>query len=143
MGGKVLVPAQEHCDRLVAARLQADILGTSTLIVARTDAEAATFLTSNIDVRDHPFILGATQKSDGGLSLNEALAKVRARTPVHAPCGRATRARASHSPCAHAPPPPLCSPRRAPRARPRPTSTRSRTSGCSARRYVHGTLEQA
>ena len=41
MGGKVLVPAQEHIDRLVAARLQADILGTETLIVARTDAEAA------------------------------------------------------------------------------------------------------
>ena len=41
MGGKVLVPAQEHCDRLVAARLQADILGTSTLIIARTDAEVS------------------------------------------------------------------------------------------------------
>eukprot|EP00611_Tribonema_gayanum_P025232 TRINITY_DN5700_c1_g1_i2.p2 TRINITY_DN5700_c1_g1~~TRINITY_DN5700_c1_g1_i2.p2 ORF type:complete len:332 (-),score=144.84 TRINITY_DN5700_c1_g1_i2:317-1312(-) len=51
---------QEHCDRLVAARLQADIMGTDTVIVARTDAEAASLLDSNIDPRDHPFILGAT-----------------------------------------------------------------------------------
>merc|ERR1719240_298172 len=76
MGGKVLVPAQEHCDRLVAARLQADILGTSTLIVARTDAEAATFLTSNIDKRDHPFILGATEPQES--TLNAATQNARA-----------------------------------------------------------------
>ena len=73
MGGKVLVPTQEHCDRLTAARLQADILGTSTLIVARTDSEAATFITSNIDPRDHAFIVGATNPAAG--ALREALAK--------------------------------------------------------------------
>jgi len=77
MGGKVLVPAQEHCDRLVAARLQADVMGTSTLIVARTDAEAATFLSSNIDQRDHQFILGATVDVNG-LSHTETIAKARA-----------------------------------------------------------------
>lgn len=60
MAGKVLVSVQEHIDRLVAARLQADILGTDTVIVARTDSEAATLLDSNIDPRDHPFILGTT-----------------------------------------------------------------------------------
>jgi len=60
MGGKVLVSTQEHVDRLVAARLACDILGTGTIIVARTDAEAATLLDSNIDGRDHPFILGVT-----------------------------------------------------------------------------------
>jgi isocitrate lyase len=60
MGGKVLVATQEHCERLIAARLQADIMGTQTIIVARTDAEAATLLDNNIDGRDHPFILGAT-----------------------------------------------------------------------------------
>merc|ERR1719305_1687279 len=60
MGGKVLVPMQEHCDRLIAARLQCDILGASTVLVARTDSEAATFLQSNVDARDHAFILGAT-----------------------------------------------------------------------------------
>ena len=62
MGGKVLVPMREHADRLNAARLQCDVMGSSTLIIARTDAEAATFLTSTIDSRDHPFILGATKQ---------------------------------------------------------------------------------
>lgn len=60
MGGKVLVSTQEHIDRLVAARLACDILGTNLILVARTDAEAATLLDSNMDGRDHPFILGAT-----------------------------------------------------------------------------------
>lgn len=60
MGGKVLVSTQEHIDRLVAARLACDILGTNTIIVARTDAEAATLLDSNMDGRDHPFIMGVT-----------------------------------------------------------------------------------
>jgi isocitrate lyase len=59
MAGKVLVATQEHIDRLVAARLQADIMGTETIIVARTDAEAATLLDSNIDARDQPFIIGS------------------------------------------------------------------------------------
>lgn len=60
MGGKVLVSTREHCDRLVTARLAFDVLGTETIIVARTDAEAASLLDSNIDPRDHPFILGCT-----------------------------------------------------------------------------------
>lgn len=60
MGGKVLVSTQEHIDRLVAARLAADILGCNLILVARTDAEAATLLDNNIDGRDHPFILGTT-----------------------------------------------------------------------------------
>jgi len=72
MGGKVLVSTQEHTDRLVAARLACDVLGTSTLLVARTDAEAATLLDSNMDGRDHPFILGVTTPGVG--SLTEATA---------------------------------------------------------------------
>ena len=60
MGGKVLVSTQEHIDRLVAARLASDALGANLIIVARTDAEAASLLDSNIDGRDHPFILGVT-----------------------------------------------------------------------------------
>jgi isocitrate lyase len=60
MGGKVLVATQEHINRLIAARLQADIMGTTTILVSRTDAEAAKFLDSNHDYRDHPYILGAT-----------------------------------------------------------------------------------
>jgi len=71
MGGKVLVPTQEHIDRLVAARLQADIMGTSTFVIARTDSEAATYITSNIDTRDHAFITGATDK--GVMTFPEAI----------------------------------------------------------------------
>lgn len=68
MAGKVLVACQEHIDRLVAARLQADIMATETFIVARTDAEAATLLDNNVDVRDHPFILGSTNPNQQGLN---------------------------------------------------------------------------
>ncbi|WP_425429623.1 isocitrate lyase [Dokdonella immobilis] len=58
MGGKVLVPTREAVDKLNAARLAADVLGVPTLIVARTDAEAADLLTSDIDANDRPFTTG-------------------------------------------------------------------------------------
>ncbi len=59
-GGKVLVSSDEQIKRLNAARLQLDLMGVPGIIVARTDAEAATFLENNSDERDQPFILGAT-----------------------------------------------------------------------------------
>jgi len=68
MAGKVLVSTQEHIDRMVAARLQADILGTQTLVIGRTDAESATLLDNNVDRRDHPFIIGATNNKLKGLN---------------------------------------------------------------------------
>jgi len=58
MGGKVLVPTREAVDKLTAARLAADVMGVPTLIVARTDAEAADLLTSDIDDNDKPFCTG-------------------------------------------------------------------------------------
>lgn len=59
-GGKVLVPVDEQIKRLNAARFQLDIMKVPGIIVARTDAEAATLLDSDGDERDHPFILGST-----------------------------------------------------------------------------------
>jgi len=58
MGGKVLVPTQEAVQRLVAARLAADVAGVPTLLLARTDAEAANLLTSDVDENDRPFLTG-------------------------------------------------------------------------------------
>ncbi|QGW66613.1 isocitrate lyase [Lysobacter soli] len=58
MGGKVLVPTREAVEKLVAARLAADVMGVPTLIVARTDAEAADLITSDIDDNDKPFCTG-------------------------------------------------------------------------------------
>ncbi len=58
MGGKVLVPTREAVDKLVAARLASDVMGVPTLLVARTDAEAADLVTSDIDPNDQPFITG-------------------------------------------------------------------------------------
>ena len=77
MAGKVLVPVQEHINRLVAIRASADILGSDLLCVARTDSEAATLITSTIDHRDHYFVIGATNPDAGDLSelLTEAEAK--------------------------------------------------------------------
>ncbi|CAJ1384371.1 unnamed protein product [Effrenium voratum] len=73
MGGKVLVSTQEHIQRLIAIRLQADVLNSPLVIVARTDAEAATMIDSNIDPIDHPHIKGVTVK--GVEPLYEAMRK--------------------------------------------------------------------
>jgi len=62
LGGKVLVSIREHISRLQAARLQADVMGCDLVLCARTDAMSATFLDSNIDPADHPFILGCVEK---------------------------------------------------------------------------------
>ena len=58
MGGKVLVPTQEAVQKLTAARMAADVMGTPTIVLARTDAEAANLITSNYDDNDKPFLTG-------------------------------------------------------------------------------------
>ena len=58
MGGKVLVPTREAVNKLVAARLAADVMGVPTLVIARTDAEAGDLITSDIDENDRPFLTG-------------------------------------------------------------------------------------
>ncbi|WP_378186446.1 isocitrate lyase [Aquimarina sp. W85] len=64
LGGKVLVPTQEAINKLVAARLAADVMGVPAIIIARTDADAANLLTSDIDPRDHKFVTG--ERTDEG-----------------------------------------------------------------------------
>jgi len=58
LGGKVLVPTQNAINKLVAARLATDVMNTPTILIARTDADAANLITSDIDERDHKFITG-------------------------------------------------------------------------------------
>ena len=58
MGGKVLVPTREAVEKLIAARLAADCMGVPTIVLARTDAEAADLLTSDVDDNDKPFCTG-------------------------------------------------------------------------------------
>ncbi len=58
LGGKVVVPIREFVEKLIAARLAADVMGVPTLIIARTDADSAGLLLSDIDPRDHQFIKG-------------------------------------------------------------------------------------
>jgi len=72
LGGKVLVPTQEAINKLVAARLAADVCGTPTLIVARTDADAANLITSDVDERDHKFISGE-RSSEGFFKVNNGM----------------------------------------------------------------------
>ncbi|MBC8198385.1 MAG: isocitrate lyase [Candidatus Marinimicrobia bacterium] len=72
MGGKVLVPTQEAINKLVAARLASDVMSTPTVIIARTDANAAKLLTSDIDVRDQKFIKGE-QSGEGFFYVNDGI----------------------------------------------------------------------
>ncbi|HIW92091.1 MAG TPA: isocitrate lyase [Candidatus Corynebacterium avicola] len=58
LGGKVLIPTQQHVRTLNSARLASDVAGTPSVIIARTDAEAATLMTSDVDERDHQFLTG-------------------------------------------------------------------------------------
>jgi len=84
MGGKVLVPTSEAVAKLAAARLAADVCGVPTLVVARTDADAANLLTSDIDERDAPFITGE-RTSEGFFHVKAGLDQAIARGLAYAP----------------------------------------------------------
>jgi isocitrate lyase len=84
MGGKVLVPTSEAVSKLAAARLAADVCGVPTLLVARTDADAANLLTSDIDERDHPFITGE-RTSEGFFRVNAGIDQAISRGLAYAP----------------------------------------------------------
>jgi isocitrate lyase len=84
MGGKVLVPTQEAVAKLVAARMAADICNVPTVLVARTDADAANLLTADIDERDHPFITGE-RTAEGFFRVKAGLDQAIARGLAYAP----------------------------------------------------------
>ena len=84
LGGKVLVPTVEAIQKLVAARLAADVMGVPTLIMARTDADSAHLLTSDIDPRDHEFLTGE-RTSEGFFRIRGGLKSAIARAISYAP----------------------------------------------------------
>ncbi|QDF66487.1 isocitrate lyase [Shewanella sp. SNU WT4] len=84
MGGKVLVPTQEAVQKLVAARLAADVSGTQTLVIARTDANAADLLTSDCDPYDRDFVTGE-RTSEGFYRVNAGLDQAISRGLAYAP----------------------------------------------------------
>jgi isocitrate lyase len=71
LGGKVLIPTAAHERNLTAARLAADVMGVPTLIVARTDAESAKLITSDVDERDRPFIEPGSRTPEGFFRLKD------------------------------------------------------------------------
>ena len=84
LGGKVLVPTSEAIQKLAAARLAADVLGVPTLIMARTDANSAHLLTSDIDPRDHEFLTGE-RTAEGFFRIKGGLQSAIARAISYAP----------------------------------------------------------
>ncbi len=84
MGGKVLVPTGQHIRTLNAARLAADVAGVPSIIIARTDALAATLLTSDVDERDQPFITGE-RTAEGFYNTRPGIETVLSRGHAYAP----------------------------------------------------------
>jgi len=85
MGGKVLVPTKEAVNKLISARLAADILGVDTILIARTDANAATLITSDIDSNDTKFIASKKRTEEGFFQVNAGLDQAISRGLAYAP----------------------------------------------------------
>ena len=84
LGGKVLIPTQQHIRTLTSARLAADVCDVPTVVIARTDAEAATLITSDVDERDQPFITGERTR-EGFYRVKNGLEPCIARATAYAP----------------------------------------------------------
>tara|TARA_B100001027_G_scaffold85532_1_gene58621 strand:+ start:299 stop:1603 length:1305 start_codon:yes stop_codon:yes gene_type:complete len=84
MGGKVLVPTQEAVQKLIAARLASDVMGVPTLLLARTDAEAANLITSDYDENDKPFLSGE-RTAEGFYRTNNGIDQAISRGLAYAP----------------------------------------------------------
>ena len=84
LGGKVLIPTQQHIRTLTSARLAADVSNTPTVIIARTDAEAATLITSDVDERDQKFITG-DRTAEGYYHVQNGIEPCIARAKSYAP----------------------------------------------------------
>ncbi len=84
MGGKVLVPTSEAVQKLVAARLAADVMGVPTVLLARTDAEAANLLTTDVDDNDRPFVTGE-RTAEGFFRVKHGLEQAISRGLAYAP----------------------------------------------------------
>ncbi|MBV9455114.1 MAG: isocitrate lyase, partial [Rubrobacter sp.] len=85
MGGKVLIPTAAFIRTLTAARLAADVCGVPTLLVARTDADSAKLLTSDVDERDHPFIVKGDRTAEGFFRIKSGVETAIARGLAYAP----------------------------------------------------------
>jgi isocitrate lyase len=85
MGGKVLIPTGQFIKTLNAARLAADVSSVPTVLIARTDADAAKLLTSDIDERDHPFISSSERTSEGFFHIKSGIESAIARAKAYAP----------------------------------------------------------
>src|SRR5579859_1153840 len=84
LGGKVLIPTAQHIKTLTAARLAADVCGVSSLVIARTDAQSATLLTSDVDDRDKPFVTGE-RTAEGFYRVHNGIQPCIARGLAYAP----------------------------------------------------------
>src|SRR5215471_4583761 len=84
LGGKVLIPTGQHIKTLNAARLAADVCGVPSLVVARTDAHAATLITSDVDERDRPFVTG-DRTAEGFFRVRNGMTASVARGLAYAP----------------------------------------------------------
>lgn len=85
LGGKVLVPTREFITKLIAARLAADVSGVDTILIARTDADSASLLTSDVDPYDQPFLMSDSRTFEGFYPVKAGLDQAIARALAYAP----------------------------------------------------------